>query len=73
MLDAETMKKVREFRRRAKECRTLASKATGDVRAHYEQMAETWDKLANERLTFFVEHPEEDTEGEVAEDVADSP
>jgi hypothetical protein len=61
--------KVREFRQRAKECRALAGTATGaDIKAHYENMAKIWDKLAQERLTFFVEHPEQDTEGELAED-----
>ena len=62
------MKKVREYRQRAKECRALAGRAAGDLKAHYENMANVWDKLAEERLTFFVENPEQDTQGEVAED-----
>jgi hypothetical protein len=28
---------------------------TPDLKSHYEQMGEVWDKLAEERLTFFVE------------------
>jgi hypothetical protein len=60
------MKKVREYRQRAKECRDLGDRAGGDLRAHYDDMARVWDKLAEERLTFFVEHPEEHSEEEVA-------
>jgi hypothetical protein len=64
------MHKVRELRQRAFECREMAVKATApDVKAHYEEMARIWDKLAQERLTFFVIHPEHDTDGELAEDV----
>jgi hypothetical protein len=66
------MKKVREYRQRANECRGLGNSASGDLRAHYEDMARVWDKLAEERLTFFVESPEQDTEGEVAEDAGGS-
>lgn len=63
------MQKVREFRQRAKECRDLGARAVGDdLKKHYENMANIWDKLAQERLTFFVKHPEEDTEGEAAAD-----
>jgi hypothetical protein len=61
------MKKVREYRQRAQECRELAAKSAGDLRMHYENMARVWDKLAQERLTFFVENPEQDTDGEVAD------
>ena len=61
------MKKVREFRQRAKECRQAAAKAsTPDVKAHYQNLAQVWDKLAQERLTFFVEHPDADNKGEAA-------
>ena len=63
------MQKVRDFRQRAKECRDLAARATSaDLKTHYENMAHIWDKLAQERLTFFVEHPEQDTENEAAAD-----
>ena len=64
------VQKVREFRERANECRELAARSSGDLKAHYEEMARIWDKLVQERLTFFVEHPEQDAEGEVAEDAA---
>jgi hypothetical protein len=63
------VKKVKEYRQHAKECRELGHKAHGDLKSHYEEMARVWDKLAQERLDFFVVHPEQDTEGEVAEDV----
>jgi hypothetical protein len=57
------MKKVREFRWRAKECRQLGARAsTSELRAHYEEMAEVWDKLAHERLTFFVDRCEADND-----------
>ena len=53
------MKKVREYRERAGECRKMEAKAsTPDLKEHYENMAAIWDKLAQERLTFFVEQPE---------------
>ncbi|MFL5238160.1 MAG: hypothetical protein ACJ8EL_11255 [Rhizomicrobium sp.] len=62
------MEKVRQLRRRAKECRDQAAKApNSDLKSHYEELANVWDKLAEERLTFFVEHPEADTQNEVAE------
>ncbi len=60
------MKKVREYRQRAKECRELSAGANVELRAHYDEMARVWDKLAEERLTFFVEHPEKEYEEEVA-------
>jgi hypothetical protein len=53
------MDKVREFRRRALECANLAQKATTpDIRGHYENLARTWDKLAEERQHFFIERHE---------------
>jgi hypothetical protein len=56
--------KVREFRRRAQECLQLAQKATTpDVRGHYENLARTWDKLADERKHFFIDQPEEEEIG----------
>ena len=65
------MQKVREYRHRAQECRQLGNKAVQpELRAHYERMADIWDKLAEERLAFFVDHPEEDADGEVADDGA---
>ena len=49
------MDKVREFQKRARECRDLAA-ATGakTVRDQYAELAEMWDRLARERLQFFV-------------------
>jgi Skp family chaperone for outer membrane proteins len=66
------VQKVREFRRRAKECRESAAKATNaELKQHYEDIAAVWDKLAEERLEFFVEHPEADRHGEVDADKSD--
>jgi hypothetical protein len=49
------MKKVDEFRKRAAHCRELAQTAvSADLRRHYHQLADMWDRLADERLTFFV-------------------
>ena len=51
------MKKVREFRQRATECRVSAAHASSpEIRSRYEEMARIWEKLADERLDFFVEH-----------------
>lgn len=47
------MNKVRQFRKRAKECRDSAAKAVPQIRAHYEEMADVWEKLADQRVTFF--------------------
>jgi len=59
------MKKVRHYRQRAKECRHLSSVAsTSELKMHFQDMATIWDKLAQERLDFFVEHPESDVHGE---------
>lgn len=66
------VQKVREFRQRAKECREFAAKASNaDLKKHYEELATVWEKLAKERLAFFVEHPEADADGELAADKAD--
>jgi len=49
------MQKVDEFRKRAGNCRELAQVAvSADLRCHYHQLADMWDRLADERLTFFV-------------------
>jgi hypothetical protein len=51
------MEKVREFRQRATECRVSAAHAsTAEIRSRYEEMARIWEKLADERLDFFVQH-----------------
>ena len=50
------MDKVKEFRDRAGECRTMAVTAqTDEIREHYLQLARVWDQLADERLGFFLE------------------
>lgn len=50
------MNKVLEFHTRAQECLKQAAVAkTPDIRMHYEGLAAMWLKLAEERLTFFVE------------------
>jgi hypothetical protein len=52
------LRKVQEFRQRARECRVAAAKApNGELRIHYQNLANVWEKLADERLAFFVEHP----------------
>ena len=49
------MQKVHEYRKRAAECRDLSRNApTTESREHYRQLAEIWDRLADERLSFFV-------------------
>ncbi|HEX3652366.1 MAG TPA: hypothetical protein VHU18_06040 [Rhizomicrobium sp.] len=54
------MNKVREFRRRARECRIAAARAgSSELKGHYDQLAGVWEKLADERLAFFVENPDE--------------
>jgi hypothetical protein len=56
------MEKVRQFRRRARECRVIAAKAsTPELQGHFQEMAAIWEKLADERMTFFVEYPRERT------------
>lgn len=51
------MQKVREFRQRATECRVAAAHASNaEIRSRYEEMARIWEKLADERLDFFVQH-----------------
>ena len=50
------MDKVREFYRRAQECKQLAQEATTrDIQGHYENLSRTWEKLAEEREHFFIE------------------
>ena len=54
------MDKVKEFRQRAGECRTMAVTAqTGEIREHYLQLAQVWDQLADERIAFFAERGEQ--------------
>jgi hypothetical protein len=48
------MDKVKDYRRRAEECRLLATVAPPELRPHYQDLAIMWDRMAGERLTFFV-------------------
>jgi len=49
------MDKVHEFQKRARECRELAAKTGAEsIRRQYDDLAEMWDRLARERLQFFV-------------------
>jgi hypothetical protein len=43
------LKKAHEYREHAEECRRLAKTASGEHKAHLENMAETWDNLAKDR------------------------
>jgi hypothetical protein len=59
----DAMKKVRELRARATECRAQAAKATlHNLREDYSRAAEMWDKLAEERLRFFIGVPQAELE-----------
>jgi len=51
------MDKVLQFRQRAVECRDLAAKSSPELRPHFEELADTWEKLAQERETFFIDPP----------------
>ena len=49
------MDKVREFQKRARECRELAAKNRAEaVRRQYVELADMWERLAEERLQFFI-------------------
>jgi hypothetical protein len=49
------MDKVRAFRNRAAECRQQAAASTHPaVQQTYVDLAQMWDRLAQERLAFFV-------------------
>lgn len=56
------MDKVKELRAHAVECRRLANGSRPELREHYENLARVWDRLANERLTFFG--PDENVVGQ---------
>ena len=43
------MKKIREYREHAAECREMARVASAGHRTQLEQMAATWDQLAEAR------------------------
>ena len=43
------MKKASEYRKHADECRQMMTAATGEQREMLEEMAKTWDGLADDR------------------------
>ena len=49
------MEKVREYRKRAAICRDWAARApTAANREYYLDLAQMWENLAEERMTFFI-------------------
>jgi len=51
------MNKVAEFRRNADDCRKLAVALDGEQREQLLRMAETWERLAEERESSICEEP----------------
>ena len=63
------MKKASEYRQHARECRDLAAAMdSAEQRALMLQMAEHWDKLAQDRIELITRHPELAHEGEREEE-----
>jgi hypothetical protein len=59
------MRKASEFRRHAQECRVLARNADRpEQRAQLIQMADTWERIADERERLIARHPELSTAAE---------
>jgi hypothetical protein len=52
------MDKASEFRQHAEECRAFAQKMEGDHRAQLLKIAETWERLAEDRASMVARHPE---------------
>ena len=52
------MKKASEYREHAQECRALAQGMQGEQRTQLLNMAETWDRLAEDREKLIRRHPE---------------
>lgn len=49
------MDRTQDYRRRAADCREMANTAPNQaIRDNYEELAAMWDKMAEERLKFFV-------------------
>jgi hypothetical protein len=49
------MNRTLEYHKRAEECRKVARSAPlPHIRENYEELAAMWDKMADERLKFFV-------------------
>ena len=51
------VKKASEYRKHAEECRHLAASMEGEQRAQLLEMAETWDRLADERNELLLRKP----------------
>ena len=65
------MKKASEYRRHAEECRSLAKRLlAGEQRDQMLNMAGMWEKLAADRATLVLRHPELGLEGEHHEEIA---
>src|SRR5215212_6080729 len=65
------MKKASEYRRHADECRSLAKGLlAGEQRDQMLNMAGVWEKLAADRTTLILRHPELGLEGEHQEESA---
>jgi hypothetical protein len=59
------MKKASEYRQHAKECRDLAGQMeSAEQRAMMLQMADHWEKLADDRMALIEKHPELAHDGE---------
>ena len=52
------MRKIRNSKEHADDCRRLARRLKGEQRAMMEKMAETWEMLARDREKFLRRHPE---------------
>jgi hypothetical protein len=62
---ASSMKKASEYRQHAQDCRDLAAQmASDEQRGQMLNMAEHWDKLADDRIALIKNHPELARDGE---------
>ena len=69
--EKDAMKKASEYRRHAEECRSLAKGLLpGEQRDQFLNMAGVWEKLAVDRATLVLRHPELGLEGEHQEESA---
>lgn len=65
------MNKVREYKDRAEECLEMALRSKSpEVRAHYEQIATMWLKLAQTRLGNFDKQPALQQNGDTSDERA---
>lgn len=67
------MKKSSEYRDHAVECRQLAANMDGSQRDQLLDMASTWERLAEERVSLVSRHPELALHGEHEEERSFSP